>query len=98
MGVTVQVNQISRINFEMTVGEVSQAVEVTGAAPLIETDTAALGQVIDRKKIDDLPLNGRSFVQLSTLATGVVPLSQGENTAARGGNVHINGGRDRQMT
>ena len=95
-GVTVQVNQIARVNFDMSVGDVSQTVEVTGTAPLIETDSAALGQVVDRKKIDDLPLNGRSFVQLSTLATGVVPLSQGENTAARGGNVHINGGREWQ--
>ena len=38
-------------------------------------------------------MNGRSFLQLSLLAPGVSPLSQGENTASRGGNAHINGGR-----
>lgn len=95
-GIVVQVNQIARANFELTVGEVAQTIEVTGAAPLIETDSAAVGQVIDRKKIDDLPLNGRNFLQLSFLAPGIVPLSQGENTAARGGNAHINGGREWQ--
>ena len=92
-GVVLQVNQIARLNFEMAVGDVAQTIDVIGTAPLVETDSASLGQVIDRDKIDDLPLNGRSFLQLNFLAPGVSPLAQGENTASRGGNAHINGGR-----
>jgi hypothetical protein len=92
-GVVLQVNQAARIDFEMAVGDVAQTIDVIGTAPLVETDTASLGQVIDRDKIDDLPLNGRSFLGLNMLATGVSELAQGENTASRGGNAHINGGR-----
>ncbi len=92
-GVVLQVNQNARLDFEMAVGDVAQTIDVIGTAPLVETDTASLGQVIDRDKIDDLPLNGRSFLGLNFLAPGVSPLSQGENTASRGGNAHINGGR-----
>jgi Carboxypeptidase regulatory-like domain len=92
-GLVIQVNETPRINFVMTVGEISQTVEVLGSAPLIETETASLGQVIDRDKIDNLPLNGRSFLQLNFLAPGVARLTQGENTEARGGEAHINGAR-----
>ena len=92
-GVVLQVNQIARINFEMSVGEVAQTIDVIGSAPLVQTDTASLGQVIDRDKIDDLPLNGRSFLQLNFLTPGVAPLAQGENTRSRGGQAHINGAR-----
>ena len=92
-GLVLQVNQTLRLDFQMAVGDVAQTIDVIGTAPLVETDTASLGQVIDRDKIDDLPLNGRSFLNLNFLAPGVSPLAQGENTASRGGNAHINGGR-----
>ena len=71
-GVVLQVNQTARLDFEMAVGDVATTIDVIGTAPLVETDTASLGQVIDRDKIDDLPLNGRSFLGLNFLAPGVV--------------------------
>src|SRR5688572_21953606 len=50
-GVLLQVNQTVRMNFQMSVGDLSQTVEVTGTASLVQSDSAALGQVIDRAQI-----------------------------------------------
>ena len=55
----------------MRVGAVTDEVVVTGDAPLVETTNAGLAALVDEKKILDLPLNGRSFSQLSLLQTGV---------------------------
>jgi hypothetical protein len=71
-GVRLEVNQTARLDFTLTVGSVSETVQVTGAAPLIESDSSAIGQVVEKKAIEDLPLNGRNFVQLATLGPGVV--------------------------
>src|SRR5262245_10289528 len=75
--VRLEVNQVARVDFALEVGEVSETVEVTAAAPLIESDTSAIGQVIEGKAIEDLPLNGRNFVQLATLGPGVVGVGYG---------------------
>jgi hypothetical protein len=75
--VRLEVNQTARIDFALTVGSVSETVEVVGAAPLIESDSSAIGQVVERKAIEDLPLNGRNFVQLAVLGPGVVGVGFG---------------------
>jgi len=72
-----EVNQVARVDFTLEVGEVTETMEVTGAAPLIESDTSAIGQVIEGKAIEDLPLNGRNFVQLAILGPGVVGVGFG---------------------
>jgi hypothetical protein len=71
-GIRLEVNQAARIDFSMQVGAVSDTVEVTGAAPLLESSTSSVGHVIDGKAVADLPLNGRNFVQLAILGPGVV--------------------------
>ncbi|MCC6587493.1 MAG: TonB-dependent receptor [Bryobacterales bacterium] len=76
-GVRLEVNQVARLDFGLEVGAVSETVEVTGAAPLIESDTSSIGQVIEQKAIEDLPLNGRNFVQLAILGPGVVGVGFG---------------------
>ncbi|MCC7235396.1 MAG: TonB-dependent receptor [Bryobacterales bacterium] len=76
-GVRLEVNQTARIDFTLSVGSVSETIEVTGAAPLIESDSSAIGQVVEKKAIEDLPLNGRNFVQLATLGPGVVGVGFG---------------------
>lgn len=69
-GVELQVAQVARLDFTMRVGNVSEVVEVTGAAPVLETETTELGTVIENKRILELPLNGRNYLQLASLIPG----------------------------
>ena len=62
------------INIDMKVGQVNDQVTVEAtSAPLLEQETASLGQVITRKAINDLPLNGRNYITLGALSPGVIP-------------------------
>jgi hypothetical protein len=72
-GVTLQVNQAAQVDFRMQVGQVSEVVEVTEAAPLMNTQSAELGDVVERRRVVDLPINGRFFVNLVSLTVGVTP-------------------------
>jgi hypothetical protein len=71
----VHVSQTARLDVKMAVGAVTQVVEVTGAAPILQTENAAVGQVIGARAINQLPLNGRNIAQLAVLAPGVTGLS-----------------------
>ncbi len=71
-GVVVQVDQRQRLDIVLQLGEVVQSLEVSAAARLIETETAAQGTVIDNQRIIQLPLNGRDFQQLAVLGPGVI--------------------------
>ncbi len=64
-------------NVRLDVGEVTQKVEVTVQSPLLETETSSMGQVMDKTRIETLPLNGRNFAQLAQLGVGVVPSEPG---------------------
>ena len=77
--VTLQIQDRLRMDFDMVVGQVSEKVMVTGEAPIVQAETSSLGQVITSKEILELPLNGRDYVQLATLTTGVVRTSSGTN-------------------
>lgn len=72
-GIILQVNQFAEIDFTLEVGAVAQEIQVTGAAPLIQTTDATIGQVIDSQQTTTLPLNGRSYAQLAYLTPTVVP-------------------------
>ena len=65
------------INIALQVGRISEEMVVTGAAPLLETETSELGQVVDQKRVSNLPLNGRNFAQLALLSTGTAPSEPG---------------------
>ena len=71
-GVTLELNQKGRIDFQLQVGQQAETIEVTSAAPLLKTEDATLGSVVDNRKIVELPLNGRNFAQAATLMPGVV--------------------------
>jgi hypothetical protein len=58
------VEQTARIDFQLRIGTVAETVEVAGGAPLLTTESAALGTVIDNQRIVELPLNGRNSVRL----------------------------------
>src|SRR3989475_1672616 len=69
-------------NFELKVGELSQTTEVTGEASVVETATMSVGQVINSKTVQEIPLNGRHFVDLGLLIPGsVTPPQSGFLTA-----------------
>jgi hypothetical protein len=81
-GVLVTVGKSVEVDLTLSVGEVSTQVEVTGAAPLLNTQSATLGQIIDSDQIANMPLNGRNFTDLARLAPGAVLLSPTGNTEA----------------
>ena len=70
--VVVQVQQTSSINLTMQVGDVSQTVEVTSETPLLQPDSSSLGQVIDERKTNEIPLNGRNVFNLITLSPAAI--------------------------
>jgi Carboxypeptidase regulatory-like domain len=64
------VNQISTQDFHLQVGSQSQTVDVMAAAELLQASSTELGTVVEQRAVSDLPLNGRSFTTLLTLAPG----------------------------
>ena len=70
-GIVLQVAQQARVDIELAVGEITQTLEVSGSAPLIDTESPMIGGVIAEKKIVGLPLNGRNFMELTTLTGGI---------------------------
>jgi outer membrane receptor protein involved in Fe transport len=75
----VGVNQTVTRNVGLTVGDVSQTVEVSSEGELVQQSSSELGTVIQEKVVQDLPLNGRNFTQLLTLTPGVTPVSTAQN-------------------
>ncbi|PYS57119.1 MAG: hypothetical protein DMF76_23110, partial [Acidobacteria bacterium] len=71
--VVVEVNQSARIDVTLQVGDVTQSVEVTGETPLLQAETSSLGQVVEERKVNELPLNGRNIFNLTDVAPSVVP-------------------------
>src|SRR5882724_3625902 len=71
--IVVELQQTSRIDLTMQVGEVTQTVEVTGETPLLQPETSSLGQIVDEREATELPLNGRNIFNLAFVAPSVVP-------------------------
>src|SRR5687767_1944800 len=69
--VELHVEQTVRVNFTMEIGTLSETTEVTGVAPLITTENATVGTVIENRRIVELPLNGRNFLSLVALSPNV---------------------------
>jgi hypothetical protein len=71
-GIVLTVGREAQVDFTLPVGAVTQTVEVTGEAPLIELSNANLGGLVDDQTIRDLPLNARSWDNLALLQPGIV--------------------------
>lgn len=69
-GVELQVGQVAKIDFNLQIGNVAETIQVTGGAPVLESETSVIGTVIENKRIVDLPLNGRNYLQLVSLTPG----------------------------
>lgn len=71
-GLVLQVGRTVEQDFRMALGATTEEVVVSGEAPVIDTGTITMGQVIDQKTVQEIPLNGRHFVDLSLLTPGTV--------------------------
>ena len=74
-GITLQVDQTANLTIQLEVGSVSQTVEVTSSAPLVDTTTSSLGQVIDNQEVLSMPLNGRNPFALGLLVGNTAPVA-----------------------
>ncbi len=77
--IVLDIDQQARVDLALTPGGRNETIEVTTATPLIKSDTSELGDVVGKREVQNLPLNGRNFVQLTYLVPGVTPGQQGEN-------------------
>ena len=67
-----QLNQKARVDIKLSIGAVSETVEVSARGVILNTDDATIGNVVEQKRITDLPLNGRNFANLAGLMPGVI--------------------------
>ena len=93
-GIRLQVDQRARINLELKVGTVSETLTVSAQAPLIDTETSTLGQVMTSQTIDQLPLGRRDFMQLTLLLPGSLPPQSNSTLDYFRGAVQVNGVRE----
>ena len=95
---TLVLNQTARIDVQMKVGQVTETVEVSGEAPVLQTERTEVSTIIDSQTNDRLPLATRNYIQLTLLAPGAVSpnpnsFNNGDNTAS-GARPYINGNRE----
>jgi hypothetical protein len=93
-GLTIQIQQTLSVDFTLEVGAVTESIEVTAQAPVLETTSSALGKVVDNRRILDLPLNTRNVYSLIYLTPGVSG-SIGNNYNSMG--YSVNGARPTMM-
>jgi hypothetical protein len=79
--VVIQVQQTTRLDITLTVGQASETVTVTAEAPLLQSETSSLGQVVETRNADELPLNGRNVFSLVQVAPSVVMQGQAGSAA-----------------
>jgi hypothetical protein len=92
--VGLDVEQTARIDFTLQVGRPTDEVTVNDTPPIIQTDTSALGQVIDGRLVHELPLNDRNFLAFALLAPGSQLPAEGSQNSTQGGAVSVNGARE----
>jgi hypothetical protein len=96
--IALEMNQVARLDFQLQVGSLSQSVEVTASEPLLQTQGTELGQHIDARTNEDLPLATRNYVQLTLLAPGSIhpdpSTFKGGQTTMNSGRPNVNGNRE----
>lgn len=68
-----ETGQTARLDFELKTGTIAESIEVSASAVLINSETSEVGQVVDSKRILEMPLNGRNYLQLAQFTAGVLP-------------------------
>ena len=85
-GIDLQVEQVQRLDFALQIGDVKESVEVGAQAATLDTENAEVGTVVETRRIEELPLNGRNYLQLASLTPGATQYGPGNSIAqARGG-------------
>jgi Carboxypeptidase regulatory-like domain len=100
---TLVLNQTARLSFQMKVGKVSETIEVSGAAPVLQTEDAKVSTIFDSATVSGLALTTRNYIQLTLLSPGVVTTDPStfnfgsqtaEGSVSGGGRPYINGNRE----
>ncbi|MEO8522396.1 MAG: TonB-dependent receptor, partial [Acidobacteriota bacterium] len=91
--IQVAVGARQRVDLQLTAGNITETVEVVGAATRLETDSSQRGQIITSEQAVQLPLNGREYSSLALLSPGVrlSSLNTGSSSTVREGSFNING-------
>ena len=94
-GIELTIRRNALVDFTLSVGEISERVTVTGEAPLVETTSSSLGDLIDRQTVMELPLNGRDLTDLLTLGAGASGATSSNTGTSQGfsSQVSISGAR-----
>ncbi len=82
-GITLAVGDNATLDVTLAVGSLTESVTVTGAAPLLETQTGTIRGLVDQQRIMDLPLNGRQVTQLMAIQAGVLSSAPGAPARAK---------------
>ena len=85
-GIILRVDDTLNLRLTLQPGEVTESIDVTAAAELLEEKSNTVGQVIDEKTMQQLPLNGRNYLQLGSLSAGAVPSRSRDRTISAYGN------------
>jgi len=92
--VTVDVDQTVRADFSLVVGASNEEVRVKDTPPAIQTDTSTLGQVVNNRLVQELPLNQRNFLSFALLVPGSQLPAEGSQNSTQGGALSVNGARE----
>jgi hypothetical protein len=93
-GIVLNVQDALALNFTLPLGATSESITIEAGASMINTTDASVGTVVDRKFVENIPLNGRSFQDLVSMTPGVVTQSpQSESTVGNNGDFSVNGQR-----
>jgi hypothetical protein len=89
--VVLTIGAVGTVNLSLAVASQAQSVSVSSGAPMIEAERSSVGTVVNSREIDDLPINGRSFLDFAATINGVTP----QQTSGQGSGLSFNGARGR---
>lgn len=94
-GIKLSVGEKTRAHLVLQVGSVQESITVQGGTPLLQSESSAVGQVIDNRRVNLLPLNQREFLQLALLGTGSAPPAPESRLSTQSNSgVNVNGARE----
>jgi hypothetical protein len=91
---TLLVNAHLKINFQLKVGAQTTTMVVSAPTPVLQTQTSSVGTTVGDAEVQQIPLNGRQFLELTYLTAGVAPANGGSELSTRGGGINVNGLRE----